>query len=182
MRIRVRFLLLAAIPLLAAAAGVAAASSGKSQRRGPIVHTPEQLLFVPNALSGTTMRFSPGTISVRSGGTVTFVNSQRDEPHTVTIVDRSDLPRSAAQVENCKACRLALGHLKDPRHPETSPLKTYVLDKGRTGFDARGDSVFLAPAGPHKHATVHISAPAGTTLYYLCAVHPWMQGSIVVTG
>ena len=26
------------------------------------------------------------------------------------------------------------------------------------------------------------SAPAGTTLSYVCAVHPWMQGSIVVTS
>ncbi|MGI8421234.1 MAG: cupredoxin domain-containing protein [Gaiellaceae bacterium] len=25
-----------------------------------------------------------------------------------------------------------------------------------------------------------VSAPAGTTLYFLCAVHPWMQGKIIV--
>jgi hypothetical protein len=55
-----------------------------------------------------------------------------------------------------------------------------VLDKGQKGFDTRGDSLFLAPAGPHKRATVVVSAPAGTTLYYVCAVHPWMQGEIVV--
>jgi len=32
----------------------------------------------------------------------------------------------------------------------------------------------------HSKTTVVISAPAGTTLYYMCAVHPWMQGKIVV--
>jgi plastocyanin len=41
--------------------------------------------------------------------------------------------------------------------------------------------VFLTSKGPHKQATVVISAFAGTTLYYICALHPWMQGKIVVT-
>jgi plastocyanin len=183
MRIKPRLLLVAGIPIVAAlAAGIAAASSGKGQAGGPIVHTPEQLLFVPNALSGTTMRFSPETIEVRSGGSVTFVDSQRDEPHTITVVRRSELPRTAAETENCKVCRLALGHLKDPRHPETSPIKTYVLDTGKAGFDERGDSLLITPGGPHKRGSVTVTAPAGTTLYYLCAIHPWMQGSIVVTS
>ena len=44
-----------------------------------------------------------------------------------------------------------------------------------------GDSIALAPKGPHKTATVVVSAPAGTTLYYVCAIHPWMQGEIKVT-
>jgi plastocyanin len=166
-----------AVALVAAAVAFGSSSSG-----GPIVRTPEQVLFVPNALSGTTMHFEPGTVSVKSGGTVTFMNSEKDEPHTVTVVKESELPRTVAQVNACKACRLALGHLKDPRHPDTSPIKTFVLDKGAKGFDTRGDSVLLTPGGPHKKAVVTVSAPAGTTLYYVCAVHPWMQGSIVVTG
>ena len=85
-------------------------------------------------------------------------------------------------MNNCKACRLALGHLKDPQHPDTSPVKTYILNQGKPGFNTRGDSLALAPAGPHKQAKVQVTAPAGTTLYYLCAIHPWMQGTIVVTG
>jgi plastocyanin len=162
----------------ALSAGLAMAAS----QGGPIVRTPEQIVFVPNAFNGTTMRFDPGTVAVKSGGTVTFIDSEKDEPHTVTVVKKSELPRTAAQVNNCKACALALGHLKDPRHPDTSPVKTYVLDKGQMGFDARGDSVVITPGGPHKKAVVTVSAPAGSTLYYVCAIHPWMQGSIVVTG
>jgi hypothetical protein len=30
--------------------------------------------------------------------------------------------------------------------------------------------------------TARISADEGTTLYYLCALHPWMQGSIDVVA
>jgi plastocyanin len=40
-----------------------------------------------------------------------------------------------------------------------------------------GDSLFQAPG---KNVSAVVSAPAGTTLYYLCAIHPWMQGKIVV--
>ena len=159
-------------------AGVALASSSG----GPVVRTPETQIVIPNAFDATTMHFEPGTVTVKSGGTITFVDSETDEPHTVTVVNQSELPRTPEQVNNCKACRLALGHLKDPRHPETSPIKTYVLNRGQPGFDTRGDSLALAPAGPHKRAVVTVSAPPGTTLYYVCAVHPWMQGSIVVTS
>jgi len=27
-----------------------------------------------------------------------------------------------------------------------------------------------------------VTAPAGTTLFYICAIHPWMQGIINVTS
>ena len=176
---RKRWYVVTALGLLAAAvsAGLAVASG----QGGPIVRTPETILFVPNALSGTTMHFEPGAVSVKSGGSITFIDVEMDEPHTVTVINQSEEPRTAAQVNNCKGCALALAHLKDPKHPDSSPIKTYVVNKGQPGFDTRGDSLFLAPGGPHKHATVVVSAPAGTTLYYVCAVHPWMQGSINVT-
>lgn len=170
-----------AVAMVIAGALSASLATAASQG-GPIVRTPEQNLFIPNALFGSTLRFDPATVTVASGGKVTFIDSEKDEPHTVTVVKKSELPRTPGQVNDCKACGLALGHLKDPRHPDTSPVKTYVLDKGQPGFDARGDSVLITPVGPHKKAVVTVSAPAGTTLYYVCAVHPWMQGSIVVTG
>jgi plastocyanin len=166
------------LAVAAVTAGVALAAS----RGGPVVRTPETYIFIPNGLNGTTMHFEPGAISVKSGATITWINSQSDEPHTITIVKKSERPRTQAQADNCSGCRLALGHLKDPKHPDTSPVKTFVLDVGAKGFDTRGDSLLIVPAGPHKKATTVVSAPAGTTLYYICALHPWMQGSIAVTS
>jgi hypothetical protein len=52
-----------------------------------------------------------------------------------------------------------------------------VIDVGSPGLDAPGDSLLFF-AGESISAT--ISAPAGSTLFYLCAIHPWMQGSISV--
>jgi len=163
------------------AAAVSAGLALAAGQGGPIIRTPEPTSFVPSALEASTMHFEPGAASVKSGGSITFMDVEKDEPHTVTVINRSEEPRTPAQVNNCKACALALGHLKDPKHPDTSPIKTFVLNKGQAGFDTRGDSLLITPGGPHKHATVVVSAPAGTTLYYVCAIHPWMQGSINVT-
>jgi len=41
-----------------------------------------------------------------------------------------------------------------------------------------GDSLFIAPNGtPGATVNATINSSSGTTLYYLCAIHPWMQGS-----
>lgn len=61
-------------------------------------------------------------------------------------------------------------------HFGTTP-PTLVVDVGGAGLDSPGDSLLFF-AGESISATV--SAPSGTTLYYLCTIHPWMQGSITV--
>jgi hypothetical protein len=40
-----------------------------------------------------------------------------------------------------------------------------------------GDSIIIEHGQP---VTVTITAPPGTNLYYLCAIHPWMQGVLQV--
>ena len=109
----------------------------------------------------------------------------RGSSHTLTIVKKSDLPKTGAQVENCRACqRYATPHLKNPKAPpdEHNPIVHWTLDRGQPGLDTVGDSLAIQQPGPHKSITATVTAPAGTTLYFLCAVHPWMQGKIVVTS
>ncbi|MGH2651068.1 MAG: cupredoxin domain-containing protein, partial [Actinomycetota bacterium] len=52
-----------------------------------------------------------------------------------------------------------------------------VIEVGGPGLDAPGDSLLLFPG---ESISASVSAPAGSTLFYLCAIHPWMQGSITV--
>jgi hypothetical protein len=52
-----------------------------------------------------------------------------------------------------------------------------VIEAGKPGLDKVGDSLVLAPNGT---VSAKISAKAGSTLWYVCAVHPWMQGRINV--
>jgi len=57
-------------------------------------------------------------------------------------------------------------------------------------LDARGDSLVVAEQGGAYPDTLGgligdsvsavIDAPVGSTLSYVCALHPWMQGTIEV--
>ena len=88
-----------------------------------------------------------------------------------------------AQVNTCKPCReYATPHLKNPHAPPGpgNPIVNWILNKGQPGLDTPGDSVAIQQPGTHHSVTINVSAPAGTTLYFMCAVHPWMQGKIIV--
>jgi plastocyanin len=132
--------------------------------------------FVPNAMIMATLRFTPGPLTVDSGDTVTWPN-ETDEPHTITIVDAADVPTTIGEVFGCTApggaCFPALvGHFTDP--------PTFVLGggaDGTDGLDGVGDSLLVFPGGT---ISAPVTAGAGTTLDYLCAIHPWMIGSIDV--
>jgi plastocyanin len=132
--------------------------------------------FVPNAMIMATLRFSPGPLAVESGDSVTWSN-ETDEPHTITIVDAADVPTSVGEVFGCTApggaCFPALiGHSTNP--------PTLVLGggaDGTAGLDGVGDSLLVFP---DETISAPVTAPAGTRLDYLCAIHPWMIGSIDV--
>jgi plastocyanin len=185
---RVRYLISLAVIVACAAtwAAYALGSPTKSQQGGVVVLAKDKgVTFVPNKYIQDNMYFAPGTVNVKSGASLTFKfgDTMAMEPHTVTIVNRRDLPKTSAQVENCKPCeKYATPHLKNPKAPpdEHNPIVHWVLDKGEPGLDTVGDSIAIQQPGPHKSITVKVSAPAGTTLYFVCAVHPWMQGKIVV--
>jgi len=131
--------------------------------------------FVPNALIMATLRFAPGPITVNTGDTVTWPNLT-DEPHTITIVDASDVPTSLGEVFECTApggpCFPALvGHF-------SSDPPVFVLGggaDGTAGLDGVGDSLLVFPGGSISGV---VTALSGATLSYLCAIHPWMIGSI----
>jgi plastocyanin len=134
--------------------------------------------FVPNALIQSTFRFSPGPISVSQGQTVTWVDEDQtaNEPHTVTIVDETDLPTTVEEVFECGAPDEVCGEAIDAHISGNAQ----VLDPGGDGLNAPGDSLLFAFDAEHSSISAQVTAPAGTKLFYLCAIHPWMQGSITV--
>ncbi len=132
--------------------------------------------FVPNALIQSTFRFSPGSIIATSGQVVTWTDAaQFPEPHTVTVVDQSDLPADVEEVFGCQGPGEPCGDALAAHFPGGPPIP--VVNVGSAGLDAPGDSLLFFPGGS---ISATVSADAGTTLYYLCAIHPWMQGSIAV--
>jgi plastocyanin len=153
---------------------VVAMASSTSAASGRTVRVAGDEQFVPNAKIMATLRFVPGPLSVQSGETVTWASDTPTEPHTISVVAASDVPGSVEDVFNCPICNSILaGHF--PNGFDNPPV--FVLNAGNPGIDAIGDSLLLAPGGS---VSATISAPAGSTLHYVCAIHPWMQGTIMV--
>jgi hypothetical protein len=103
------------------------------------------------------------------------------EPHTIAIADKDALPDTIEELFAYggpgTACEPAAGHF-DAQQQNPVPGKE-VLNAGPPGLDENGDSLFLpAPeeAQPAPTLSATVSAPPATRLFYLCAIHPWMQG------
>lgn len=132
------------------------------------------------------LRWNKDVYQVPSGGTIHIVNVAADEgPHTFTVVLKKDAPRSGVQVVNCKICvQLGKAHGADPHSnappkfqylengvgQNTSPSVNVPGDSGLTGTGKKGESIDLK-----------VTAPAGTKLYFICLIHPWMQAELDVT-
>jgi hypothetical protein len=166
-----------AVPALAAG-GAKPAKHAKPPKHAKLFIKGQES-FKPNAYIKNTLRWVPGTVVIASGGTLTIVNrSKSDEPHTFSIVKRSQLPRTLDQIENCAVCGdIAKAHGVDPTQPPSGPPPILTVDLNNDGFNEPGDSQFIAP-----HQTVHlqITAKRGAKLYFMCAIHPWMQGVVKV--
>ena len=134
--------------------------------------------FVPNRMMADTMHFKKDRINIARGGTITLVD-RTEAPHSFSLVRRGQVPRRAAGVDACfekGACgQLAVDHgFIDPatgeeREEPTTPL----VNKGKAGFNQPGDSVLIPPGG-----RVKVKVTSAQALYYICGLHPWMQGAI----
>jgi plastocyanin len=157
---------------IAVATSVSVSAQNSDDDRTTKVFSKGEERFVPNEVFKSTLRFDPGTIRVHSGETVKWVN-RTDAPHTVTVV--ANTPDDPPGLFFCREpggeCRAAI----DAHFATTPP--TSVVNVGAAGLDAPGDSLFQPPGGSVSSV---VSAPADTTLEYLCAFHPWMQGLIEV--
>ena len=146
--------------------------------------------YAINKSATDTMYFAPGSVSVKSGETITFTYAGKpgDEPHTISVVAKQDLPTTAAQINACsnggnKTCNgIIAGHIKNPKLPPgpTNDIVHWTVNKGKAGLDRAGDSVAIEGA-KHKSISIKVTAPAGTTLYFFCLAHPWMHGKITVS-
>ena len=157
------FSVAAIVGILAVTVGLAGASNDTVRAQGTNS-------FEPNTLIQSTFHWNPGQISVASGGQLRFAaQTEGFEPHTISVVTAAQVPKTVDQVFQCSVCNKIFGFLDGHR----------VYDPGNDGLNADYDTWFLPPG---KSVTVTVSAPAGTLLHFICAIHPWMQGVINVTS
>jgi hypothetical protein len=89
------------------------------------------------------------------------------------VLDPTDIPKEVGEVFMCDACNEAL-----ETHFGNGLVRRVEDDAdGEFGLDGPGDSLFFAPGGK---SSATVTAPAGTRLRFVCAIHPWMQGRIKV--
>lgn len=173
-------MVLGAVLLALAASAFGARGGDKGPGKAKIVIKGTET-FKRNAYIKDSAHFVAGTLAIRSGGTVTLTNTT-DEPHTFSIVKPSQLPRTVKQIQECGVCgEIAKSHGVNPEGPPLSgPPPIPLVNVGPEGFDEPGDSIAINPKGHGGHVTFKLTASAGTTLNFICAIHPWMQGRILV--
>jgi hypothetical protein len=165
-----------ALGVFALAAGSASAATPK---KNPITAV-GGMKVKANAYVQDAQRWDANSYDVKSGATVTLRDkSTEGQPHSLSLVKK--LPKTPAQIMACEACGpLMAAH---EANPETGEVGKPLVEAGGDGFDtggdktAAGDSIYLPPKGK---VTFKVTASKGTTLNFICAVHPWMIGTIKV--
>jgi hypothetical protein len=176
---------LAGVTLAVGSAGAALAATSAAVPKRVTIRAVQTLKVKPNRYIQDGLRWNHDVYRIKSGGTVTVINSAASEgPHTVSVVRKQDLPRTAAQTVNCKICnKLGQAHGADPN--SDAPPKFQYLENG-TGqatapnVDRPGDSALTGEGKKGEKISFKVTAKKGKTLYTLCLIHPWMQARIVV--
>lgn len=138
-------------------------------------------------LEGKDMFFDgPGRIE--AGTKLEIVNltdPQEVGPHTFSLVKRSALPETKEEVKGCEkklegACgKIFKAHKVNFEKETVGKLNVDAGGKGwDTSFGKKGDSWFTF--AEDESETRKLTADAGKKLWYLCAIHPFMQGKITV--
>jgi hypothetical protein len=168
---------------LIAGGSVAASASGGAPKRTTI-NAVTSVKFKINRYVQDGTRWQKDVYDVKSGGTISIVNlAASDGPHTFSVVKKSSLPRTAKQLNNCKIClTIAKDHGANPN--SNKPPKFLYVENGKgtntpANVDHPIDSAFVAPKQKAK-VTLKVTAKPGTTLYFMCVIHPWMQAKLVV--
>jgi hypothetical protein len=174
---------LAVLGLGMGATGVAFA--GGSAPSKVTIKQKQGLKIKPNRYIQDELRWDKDTYTVKSGGTLHVVNTAADEgPHTLSIVKESDLPKTGKQVNRCSICeKLGKAHGADPN--SDAPPKFPFLENGvgqatPPSVDRPGDSGITGEGKKGESIDLKVTAKAGSSLYFMCLIHPWMQGKLVV--
>jgi hypothetical protein len=168
------------------ATGVAVAAKTSAAPAKTTIKVSQKIKMKPNRYVQDGLRWDKDVYHVRSGGTLHIVNTVATEgPHTFSVVKKNELPRTAAQTFNCRVCNKIATELGvDPNDPNSQPKFQYAENGVGTNtppnVDRPGDTGLTGPGKRGESIDLKVTAKKGTTLYFLCAIHPWMQAKVIV--
>ena len=166
--------------------GVAVAAKTGAAPSKTTIKVSQKLVMKPNRYIQDGLRWNKDVYRVKSGGTLHIVNTVATEgPHTFSVVKKNQLPRTAAATFNCKICSTIATELgADPNDQNSQPKFQYA--ENGTGsatppnVDRPGDTGLTGPGKRGESIDLKVTAKKGSTLYFLCAIHPWMQAKVIV--
>jgi hypothetical protein len=172
-----------AVPLVAggiAVFGLTGGASASNKANGE--HLSSQPGTIVAKGSGLNLKYT--STEIKKGGSLRIVNhTNPNEPHTLSLVRGGVRPETLHGYQKCghrgHICHeIAKWHKVQGQTVRRNPVKVGASGWSTEGdLDKTGDSVFYAGGDP---ATREVHAPHGTVLTFMCAIHPWMQGSITV--
>lgn len=168
-RLQRRLLITSVVVAFTAVTGVGVGVAGSGNN---LLRTLGDETLIPNVQVQATLKFSPGTLQVASGDTLTIEHADKTEaPHTLTVVDPGELPQTFEDLfmGDCPTC--------DAAGFEHFVNGNPVVDGG-DGFNAAGDSILFFHG---QTVQIDVTAAPGDTLAFICIIHPWMQGALNVT-
>ena len=132
---------------------------------------------------------APKTIA--SGAELEVLNQTNPKqvgPHTFSLVTKGSIPKTPKARQTCFTPKhICMSIAKWHGTNGNGPVKVNPVDVGLEGWDTlgsvtkKGDSWFTGNK-PKASIVQKVTAAAGTTIYFMCAIHPWMHGSIEVVA
>ncbi len=129
--------------------------------------------------------------SVTQGDELEIVNDTNPKqvgPHTFSLVTKGSLPKTGPARQSCFTPKhICLSIAKwHGFSPKTEKITVNPAKAGPAGWSTmgnnskKGDSWFTGEK-PKTSFTQQVTAAPGP-LYFMCAIHPWMQGKINVVA
>jgi hypothetical protein len=113
-------------------------------------------------------------------------NPKQVGPHTFSLVTKGSIPKTPKARQTCFTPKhICMAIAKWHGVKGNGPVKINPVEAGAEGWDTlgsitkTGDSWFTG-SKPNTSITEKVTAAAGSKLYFLCAIHPWMHGSVEV--
>jgi hypothetical protein len=130
--------------------------------------------------------------AVHQGDELEIVNEtdpKKVGPHTFSLVTKGSLPKTPSARKNCftpKHICLSISKWHG-FNPKTEKITINPAEAGPEGWSTlgsttkKGDSWFTGEKKGASFSQQVTADPAATpTIYFMCAIHPWMQGSVKV--
>jgi plastocyanin len=137
--------------------------------------------FNPGVSVTDNQRFQARVLTVAKNDKIKIVNKTGNE-HTFSTVKKSDLPKSFADFEKPIFGKYFEVHgVPEGDGPPAVPVVdgfAPVSSDNPLIIDEVGDSTLFP--GKKQGPTLTVGADTGANLWYLCLIHPWMQGKVQV--